>query len=421
MKVFTVSLPAVLLGLCLATMAPIAAGEDSASRDATGNPSGDAPGNVAADPASGSVRLEDLDLSLAVADTPSDDGSSLTLTWNTDPATLDLPPGIYMDERVSLAVERRGDEEEQFASVGNVRITDGAFADPGLEPDHSYRYRLAFTDLAGTVHRTAITPPFAPRGNAFRTQRINALVTILLMAGLVIGFIMAARRGADLYIRRIAGLDAIDEAVGRATEMGRKILYIPGIISVNEPQTLASLGILGYVAKLSARYGSQLEVPNIDPLTMAAGREIVKQSYMEAGHPEAFNEDMVHYITQDQFAYAAAVNGIMVRDKPAAVFLLGWFAAESLLLSETGQSIGAIQIAGTAQVTQLPFFVSACDYTMLGEELFAASAYLSKDPLVLGSIKGQDMMKAAILAVVVIGVVLATAGASGFVDWFTAL
>ena len=91
------------------------------------------------------------------------------------------------------------------------------------------------------------------------------------------------------------------------------------------------------------------------------------------------------------------------------------------LLSETGQSIGAIQIAGTAQVTQLPFFVAACDYTMLGEELFAASAYLSKDPLSLGSIKGQDMMKVAILAVIVIGVVMATAGVEDFVDWFAAL
>jgi hypothetical protein len=130
---------------------------------------------------------------------------------------------------------------------------------------------------------------------------------------------------------------------------------------------------------------------------------------------------MVHYITGDQFAYAAAVSGIMVRDRPAANFLLGWFAAESLLLAETGQSVGAIQIAGTAQVTQLPFFVTACDYTMLGEELFAASAYLSRDPLVLGSIAGQDMMKAAILLVVILGIVFSTAGVTGFAEWFTAL
>jgi len=367
------------------------------------------------------VRAEAaLPIVLHVADTPSDDGSSLTLTWTPDPGLL--PESLAEDAATEVRIERRAvADTAAFARVGRVPFRDGAFQDSGLEPRTAYVYRLALAAGAGDTLRSAAAAPATPRENLFRTQRVNALVITLLMTALVVGFILAAKRGVSLYIRRISGLDAIDEAVGRATEMGRKILYVPGIISVNEPQTLASLGILGYVAKLTARYGTELEVPNIDPLTMAAAREIVKEAYLEAGAPESFREASVHYLTADQFAYAAAVNGIMVRDKPAANFLIGWFAAESLLLSETGQSIGAIQIAGTAQVTQLPFFVAACDYTMLGEELFAASAYLSQDPLILGSIKGQDMMKAAILAVIVLGAILATAGVHGFADWFAAL
>jgi Domain of unknown function (DUF6754) len=364
--------------------------------------------------------VQDLVCDPQVIDKPSDDGRGLIVTWNAQPGTYSLPDGITVDSLIEVRVDRRLSSGGPFERAGKTRFVSGEFEDYGLETDESYNYRLVLTD-SGVDHASETTVAASPEPNFFRLYRINALVVVLMMGGLVVGFIFAARQGADLYIRRISGLDAINEAVGRATEMGRKILYIPGIISINEPQTLASLGILGYVAKLTAKYGTQLEVPNADPLTMAAAREIVKQSYLEAGSPEGFHEDMVHYITQDQFAYAGAVSGIMVRDKPAAVFLLGWFAAESLLLSETGQSISAIQIAGTAQVTQLPFFVAACDYTMLGEELFAASAYLSKDPLILGSIKGQDMMKAAILAMIVIGVVMATFGNDGFVNWFTAL
>ena len=374
--------------------------------------------------AAGAAAAE-LSVTPRVADTPSDDGSSLTLTWTADPAAL--PAGFAADSSAEVQVERRAVSggvapgPVPFASVGRVVYRHGTFQDAGLDPKTAYAYRLALAVGDGGTLRSAESVPATPRPNLFRTHRINALVATLLMTGLVVGFIAAAKRGVSLYIRRISGLDAIDEAIGRATEMGRKVLYVPGIISVSEPQTLASLGILGYVAKLTARYGTELEVPNIDPLTMAAAREIVKEAYLEAGAPEAFREESVHYITADQFAYAAAVNGIMVRDRPAANFLIGWFAAESLLLSETGQSIGAIQIAGTAQVTQLPFFVAACDYTMLGEELFAASAYLSKDPLILGSIKGQDMMKVAILAAIVLGVILTTAGVTGFADWFAAL
>jgi len=83
----------------------------------------------------------------------------------------------------------------------------------------------------------------------------------------------------------------------------------------------------------------------------------------------------------------------MVRDKPAACFYMGAFYAESLILAETGNSVGAIQVAGTAMPTQLPFFVAACDFTLIGEEFFAASAYLSGEPQQLGSLKGQDFGK----------------------------
>ena len=119
-----------------------------------------------------------------------------------------------------------------------------------------------------------------------------------------------------------------------------------------------------------------------------------------------FHEDMVHYVTDEQFAYAAGVNGIMVREKPAACIYMGKFYAESLILAETGNSIGAIQIAGTASPTQIPFFVTACDYTLIGEEFFAASAYLSEKPELVGGVKGQDMIKLVIIALIVGGVLL---------------
>ena len=97
----------------------------------------------------------------------------------------------------------------------------------------------------------------------------------------------------------------------------------------------------------------------------------------------------------------------MLREKPAANFYLGTFYAESLILAETGHGIGAIQIAGTAMPSQLPFFIAACDYTLIGEELFAASAYLSREPRLLGSLLGQDWGKVIILFFILVGVITA--------------
>src|SRR5690606_24678296 len=94
--------------------------------------------------------------------------------------------------------------------------------------------------------------------------------------------------------------------------------------------------------------------------------------------------------------------------KPAACFYMGAFFAEALILAETGNSVGAIQVAGTAMPAQLPFFVASCDYTLIGEEFFAASAYLTGSPEELGSLKGQDVGKVLVAIGIVLGVVFAT-------------
>jgi hypothetical protein len=75
-------------------------------------------------------------------------------------------------------------------------------------------------------------------------------------------------------------------------------------------------------------------------------------------------------------------------------------------MAETGNSTGAIQIAGTDSDSQLPFFIASCDYTLIGEELYAASAYLSKEPLLLGSLKGQDWGKLILMVCIFIGVIM---------------
>jgi len=151
-------------------------------------------------------------------------------------------------------------------------------------------------------------------------------------------------------------------------------------------------------------------VANRDPLTFVAARETVRSAYLAEGRPDLYREEMVNYVTYDQFAFTAAVSARMVRERPAAIFLIGYFFAESLILAETGQSVGAIQIAGQADPTQLPFFVATCDYTLIGEELYAASAYLSREPILLGSIRGQDIYKALCILVGLAGVVAASMG-----------
>ena len=259
-------------------------------------------------------------------------------------------------------------------------------------------------------HLQYTPPPF------FDFIRMNVFFAVIIMVGLLIYFFQKIKKNPEaIFVRRIPGIDAIEEAVGRATEMGRPVLYVPGIDDITEIQTIASMLILGKVAETVARYKTPILVPCRIPFVMTVAEEMVRQAYYNVGMPEDHRPENISFISDEQFAYTAGVNGIMLREKPAANLMIGRFFAESLILSETGFQSGAIQVAGTAEVTQLPFFIAACDYTLIGEEMFAASAYLSRDAKLLSNLKATDYYKILIVGVILVGSLLATFG----VDWFS--
>ena len=243
------------------------------------------------------------------------------------------------------------------------------------------------------------------------------LFLILLFGGILQFSTRHALRGGDVFLRTIPGVKAVEEAVGRSTEMGKPVLYVPGIQDMDQVETVAGVVILGHVSKMTARYETPLNVPVARSIVLKAAQEACKESYLVEGRSDIYNENMVHYLTDDQFAYAAGVNGIMNREKPAACLYMGKFYAESLLLAETGNSIGAIQIAGTASQSQIPFFVTACDYTLIGEEFFAASAYLSQKPELLGIVKGQDIIKLIMIFMIIFGTLLRLLYDSNLIDF----
>ena len=225
---------------------------------------------------------------------------------------------------------------------------------------------------------------------------------VILLSLIIILKVVTAQRGRVPFIRRIPGLNAIDEAVGRATEMGRPVLMIPGPGGL-AIENLQGLAIFGYIARAVARFGNRTILPTADPIFNGVAEETIRDAYAESGRPELVEDGDVRYLTGQQFAYASGVAGILNREKPAASFMFGLFYAESLIFAETGQQIGAVQVAGTTETNQIPFLITACDYVIIGDEFYAASAYLSNNATLLGSIVGQDYCKLILGTLVLLG------------------
>jgi hypothetical protein len=357
-----------------------------------------------------------------ILDTPNDKEESITLIFGR----------THKDNfEVEYEIWRSAEGENSFQVVGKISSSDTQFVDSKVQDGVNYFYFIMGTEKNDTLI-SAVVGPVVSKGQPadaptssgpdalgwFNPKRTNVLFSVVISFLFILGFILYGKRGKRLYIRPIAGLQAIDDAIGRATEMGKPILYSSGLGKMDRVATMASMNILGSVAEKTAEYNTPLIFPNYDPVVMTTAQEVVKEGYSKAGHPEAYNPDNIFFVTQSQFGYAAAVDGIMTRQLPATNLFLGTFEAEALILAETGNSIGAIQIAGTDSTIQLSFFIVACDYTLIGEELFVASGYLTKDPQILGSIKGQDWLKAIIVLLILIGGIAGVLGFEQFINLF---
>jgi hypothetical protein len=378
----------------------------------------------AATPASQKNVPATPDLSgFAAKDMPYDKGEAVLLTWPVSPADTDgavyqvyaagddgvwkmaaeLPAGSGLASEADLPFWAWDHNKALYAFQTEM---PALFKD--FESGRDYSFKVKYVN--GKVSAESAVAKAAARANLINFNRFNNLVLLVVIVIVFFWTVSHAKRKGGLFIRRIAGLDAIDEAIGRATEMGRPIFYSTGIGAMSAVPTIASTSILAEVAKKVAAHDTQLKVPHFDPIVMTVCKEVVKQAYTEMERPDSYRDDINFFVSQDQFSFAASVDGMIHREKPAACFFIGHFMAESLLLAEVGASTGAIQIAGTEQESQLPFFFTSCDYTLIGEELYAAGAYLSKEPMLQSTLRVQDLGKAFAMVAVAGGSVLLLAG-----------
>jgi len=254
-------------------------------------------------------------------------------------------------------------------------------------------------------------------GDQYRDTGWFGVFMTLLVAAFVLLNIRRARGGKDLYIRRIAGLNAIDEAIGRATEMGKPVLMVPGLSDTINAIAVQAVNIFAYVSRIAARFANPILLCCYNAAVYTYAQETIRDVYQSEGVADRYDPDSVRFVSDRQFAFAAGVSGLILREQTAATFFLGEFYAESLIFAETANSIGAIQVASSTETTQTPFFSAACDYVLIGDEFYAASAYLTRQPVLVGSLVGQDWSKLMIILMIILGTLLNTVQIQGKTTW----
>jgi hypothetical protein len=252
---------------------------------------------------------------------------------------------------------------------------------------------------------------------------------IVYLALLWIGttyYIRLAQQGKWRKIRTIPAVQAIEEMVGRGTEMGRPVHFCPGdsttLVGSKAPMILAGLAICKHVAELAAKYDAEMfaTVASKDgPYLLVMIEDIMRQAYLEAGKPEKFRPgETVRFVSDQQHGLTSAMAGIYQREQVAATVLVGGWAGATVNMIGSAHAAGAMVLYGTCRQAQLMWAIALADYVLITEEIFAAAAQLSEEPIQLGSIAAQDIAKWVAVAIGGLGFILAAAGMNvGFLNW----
>ena len=241
----------------------------------------------------------------------------------------------------------------------------------------------------------------------------------LLIAFLILTFAVAlpfvyarlVTGGRTIERRPLPALDELNAALARAAETGKPIHLSPGAGALHgtavDPESLAGLVLAQRVAAAAAGRGATIMASSGDAVSHLALRGMIRVACRDAGYSEDFQPDSIHlYADHDPLAFAAGLGNRYVSETMEASVTVGAFGEAYLLAGEQGRQHQIPQVAGTTNPTSLAAALLTANGTLLGEEIYAAEAYIAPTPLGIARLLTHDAIRFLLITIIVVGLIL---------------
>jgi hypothetical protein len=248
---------------------------------------------------------------------------------------------------------------------------------------------------------------------SFEPITVIAWAVLLAIPLLLLWFIVRHGRRPPV-LRPIAAWEALRRLVGRAIEEGKQVHLSLGRAGVGGEQTAVVSAALDAQrplaqegAELNALQGSPALVVTVaDPLLMLAAQDGLYRAYRAQGYPASYDETQVQLIAPDPLAYAVGAQDRIDDERTVANVMVGHQGDEVLLMGETGAQRDLLQVGGSDALNAQALLTATADHVVLGEEVFAAGAYLTRRPALIASLQVQDVLRAAAAIAILVGVLV---------------
>jgi hypothetical protein len=220
------------------------------------------------------------------------------------------------------------------------------------------------------------------------------------------------RRKSPTVFRDIPAFTRLRQAVGLVVEDGSRLHVSLGRGSLSTPQSasaLAGLALLRRLADLTSA-GDQPPIATSGDAPLA----ILSQDTLQAAakYTDRAASDLIagRLTGLTPFSYAAGAIPAIRDEKVSANVLMGNFGVEVALLTDAVERENTFVIAGSDNLTAQALIYASAQEPLVGEEIFAAGAYVESGSLHSSSLTVQDVLRWLVIAAILVGAGLTLAG-----------
>ncbi len=235
------------------------------------------------------------------------------------------------------------------------------------------------------------------------------LILFVILASIFIAVFGRSGRRRPRF-RAIPAFRVLRGQMGRAIESGRDLhvsIGTGGISGDDTATTLAGLAVAEYLAEQAAASGIAPIISTADPTSVIVAEDALRRPYIRHGNLSDFPRGAARLPALGPLPYAGATMDLLNHDSVLANVMSGTFGAEAALIDQAANNHDLPQLFGASDARALAVMATSTEDMLVGEEMYAAKAYLRAQREHLASLRAADVVR------VVIVVLIATAFVAG--------
>ena len=243
---------------------------------------------------------------------------------------------------------------------------------------------------------------------------IAGLLVVLIFLGLIVVFTAMRWKEPKRNLREISAFARLDEAIGQAVEAGKRLhvsLGWGGVNGIEGASAVVGLSVLRNIGHL-ASVSDRPPVATSGEGTLAIlSRDTLQSAFDYIGAPELYDPTAGQLTGLTPFAYASGTLPTIFDENVSASILAGHFGSEVALITDAGERSASLTLGGSDSLPAQAVMYASAQEPLIGEELYASSAYIHPGPVQVASLRAQDVLRWLVVAAILAGVVLKLAGA----------